>query len=659
MPNESQPVNTAFAMAEFRNVLVKGQRERAREAANHGMMDGTYYRQWALDQGSIGRMVQEGRAPSSINIIKTPINQLVGSILSDKYEPSFDSDYGVPPEEAEAIWELYADDATLLDRDFRGWKHEMMIAIRDGFIYRGTVRLERDYTINPMGRVRLINIPPDKIMYDPDWTTTTINDNKYIWTFTYMSAQQIQDRWGKVIVHDGVNVGQRLEQIRENDRLAGVTSSNDQIPLPFDGSPECRDVADNTYLVVNKYWLEQRTEKRIFDIEAQGFIDVIPPEKREDYVATAKRVPKRDGTPYMLEMVSSDRYWERVTTFAPYISTVAPLVPPTDSDLQVGGYAFGCWSCDHLMGHPNTPVDQLTDPQRTINKREQWITMIMGTSASNAKLMEEGIVTDPTQRRKLENGLNTPGFVGWVKDGALQQRRIYSFNEQQPPNNFMAANNQMLKIAKEDLTPAVPAVQGMSESGESGVLYQAKVAQALVGLVVNKGFLQKFLDEMHNKWFVAALQTYTYPMVVHGKKTGKIFYLNTEGGIQVPNISRLNIETNESPDSQTKKAGMVKDFTALQQYIPGPVTRQKLAEAAIKNLQGIPVDELNGILRVSQLETEDMVLTLQVQIEQKKQQLTQMQQPQQPPAGAPQPPPGFPTAGSPAPAALPVPAAAM
>src|SRR5690606_12309013 len=153
------------------------------------------------------------------------------------------------------------------------------------------------------------------------------------------------------------------------------------------------------------------------------------------------------------------------------------------------------------------------------------------------------------------------------KDGALQQRRVYSFNEQQPPNNFMAANNQMLKIAKEDLTPAVPAVQGVSESGESGVLYQAKVAQALIGLVVNKGYLQKFLDELHNKWFVAALQTYTYPMVVHGKKTGKVFYLNTEGGIQIPNVSRLNINTNEAADSQTRKAGMVKDFMLIGQSI--------------------------------------------------------------------------------------------
>ncbi len=607
------------------------------------MMDGTYYRQWALDQGAIGRMVQEGRAPTSVNIIKTPINQLVGSILSDRYEPTFEADNGVPPEEAEAIWELFADDSTLLDRDFRGWKHELMVAIRDGFIFRGTVRLERDYTVNPMGRVSLINIPPDKVMFDPDWTTTNINDNKYIWTFTYMSAKQIQDRWGKRIVSDGVNVGQILANIEKRDAITGVGQSPEQVVLPFDGSPEFRDAADNTYLVVNKYWLDQRNEKRIFDIEKSGYIDAIKPEDREQYVATARVIPKPDGTKYMLELVDDERYFERVMTFCPYVTTQAPL-EEGDSDLQVGGYAFCAWSCDHLMGHPNTPIDQLTDPQRTINKREQWITMILGTSAANAKFLEEGIVTDATQRRKIEAGLNTPGFVAWVKDGSLTQNRIRTFNEQQPPNNFMAANNQMLKIAKEDLTPAVPAVQGVSESGESGVLYQSKVAQALIGLVVNKGFLQKFLDELHNKWFVAALQTYTYPMVVHGKKTGKTFYLNTAEGIQVPNISRLNISTNESPDSQTRKAGMVKDFTMVQQYIPGPATRQKLSETMIRNLQGIPVDQLDGILRVSELESLDMELTLALQVEGKKQQLAQMASGQPPaaPAGAPQ--PGLPAA---------------
>ncbi len=643
---QAEPTTTtscSYALAEFRTVLLKGDRERRREAANHGMMDGTYYRQWALDQGAIGRMVQEGRAPTTINIIKTPINQLVGSILSDRYEASFEADYGTPAEEAEAIWELYADDTTLLDRDFRGWKHELMVAIRDGFIFRGTVRLERDYTINPMGRVRLINIPPDKVMYDPDWTTTNINENKYIWTFTYMSAKQIQDRWGKRIMKDGINVGQILANIEKRDAISGVGSAPDQVVLPFDGSPEYRDAADNTYLVINKYWLEQRKEVRIFDIEKAGFIDAIKPEDRERYVETARVVPKPDGSRYMLELVEDERYWEKVMTFCPYITTEAPL-EEGDSDIQVGGYAFCAWSCDHLMGHPNTPVDQLTDPQRTINKREAWITMIMGTSASNAKLIEEGIVTDPTQRRKIEQGLNTPGFVGWVKDGSLQQNRIKAFNEQQPPNNFMAANNQMLKIAKEDLTPAVPAVQGVSESGESGVLYQAKVAQALIGLVVNKGFLQKFLDELHNKWFVAALQTYTYPMVVHGKKTGKVFYLNTENGIQVPNISRLNISTNEAADSQTRKAGMVKDFIAVQQYIPGPATRQKLSETMIRNLQGIPVDQLNGILHVSELESMDMELTLALQVEGKKQQLQAMKSGQPAPGQAPAAAPGLPMA---------------
>ncbi len=614
---------------------------------NHGLMDGTYYRQWALDAGAIQRMVAEGRAPTTINVIKTPINQLVGSILSDKYEPSFEGDYGVPIEEPEAIFELYSDDSTLLDRDFRGWKHELMIAIRDGFIYRGTVRLKVDYSINPMGRVALEQIPADNIVYDPDWTTTNINDNKYIYTFTYMSAQRIDDTWGDKIAKDGVTIRQQIKNLEQRDAL-GSSASTDQIVLPFDGSPEYRDEADQTYLVVNKYWLEQRKEIRIFDSETQAFIDAIPVEKREDYVATSKFVKKPDGTPYMLAAIPYERWIEKVMTFCPAITTESPL-DTGDSLLQVGGYAFSCWSSDHLMGHPNTPVDQLCDPQRTINKREQWITFILGTSASNAKLMEEGIVSNDAERQKIKQGINTPGAMFWVKDGALSQRRVFSFNEQQPPNNFMAANNQMMKFVKEDLTPAVPAVQGVSDAGDSGILYQSKVAQALIGLVVNKGFLQKFLDELHNKWFVAALQVYTYPMVLHGKKTGKTFNLNVEGGIDVPAISRLNISTKEAPDSQTRKEMTGKRIVSIQQYIPGPATKQKLSTALIKSLDGIPPDEIDGIIRVSELESLDMELTLALQVEQKKMQLQQMSAPQAAPAA-----PGAPMA--PPPTGLPVPA---
>src|SRR5690606_10994193 len=113
-------------------------------------------------------------------------------------------------------------------------------------------------------------------------------------------------------------------------------------------------------------------------------------------------------------------------------------------------------------------------------------------------------------------------------------------------------------------------------------------------------------------------------------------------------VSRLNINTNEAADSQTRKAGMVKDCMLIGQPIPGAATRQKLSESAIRNLQGIPIDHLEDIIRVSQLESLDMELTLALQVEGKKQQLAAMAAGQQ--QGAP---------GAPAPQGLPMAPAAM
>ena len=623
-------------LSQFRQYLLKGERERTREAANHGMMDGTYYRQWLLDGGSLARMVAEGRAPTSINIIKNPINLIVGSIVTEKYDAIFDSEYGRPPMDAIAAQELYYQDRDLPDRDYRTWKHETMLAVRDGFIYRGTLRARRDYHARPLGGVAWGHIPPDRVVYDPNWVTTNVNDNEAIYTFTYMTAKRIQmvKKWMGVKRGpngESVDMSSLVEQAVQRDRL-GVSGSPEMAIHPFDNSPDMLNSIDGSYLVVNKYWIEQRTEMAVFDLDAQEFLDAIPKDKREEHVGMARAVGRN------LVLLPRERLYEKMRTFCPAITT-AVAFEEGYSALQLGGYGFVAWSCDHTMGHPNTPVDQLTDPQRTINKRESWITAILGTSSANALLMEEGIAS-PSQKKIIEENSNVPGFKGWVKDGAISGRRVFSIPNGQAPNNFMNANDQMLRIAKNDLTPATPPMAGVSQSGDSGLLLQTQIAQSLVSLAVNKEFLTKFLNEMNNKWFEGGRQTYTYPMVIYGKKNQVVIHLNVEGGVIYPAISRLEITVEESPNSQTRKTQMLRTWASVMNYIPGPATKQAVSLEMVENVEGVTPKGLERILAVGNLELEKMKADLQAGIK-------QAETPPAPPEGGTAGVPGAPVGGVP------------
>lgn len=602
-----------LATAQFRSALIKGDRERKREAANHGMMDGTYYRQWLFDGGAIAQMVQEGRAPTSINIVKKPINDMVGSILAEKYEGHFDGEEGEDPRPAKAIQGLYDKDSEIYD-----WHSQIGLIIRDGFIYRGWGELSVDRSKTSFGRVKLRHMQPDRIICDPDWTTPETKDNKFIYTFSYKSAQEIKNMILNRKNEFGIGLPKaklmdHLNELIKRDEWGSPTGAG-LLVLPYDYNPDMRDDADGTYLVFNKYELDRRVEDRIWDADKNQFLDLIPPEDREKFVKMAKKVGRH------VSMVESEIYYEKVVTCCPALTTEGPL-DGGDSELQTGSYNLISFSCDHLFGHPNTPVDILTDPQRTINQREQWITKILGTSASNAKFAENDVSVDTKGRRHIEKNINTPGFFSWVKPGS--KGRVWSLGADQAPNNFMQANNQILKIAENNMIPSTPATQGLTDSGDSGILFQAKVAQALVGNAVSKIFIGKFFHALHEEWFNGALDTYTYPMKLNTKS--EVLWLNIEGGIIIPSISRVKISVVESPQSQTRKSQNIQTYVAVAQYIPGAATKQKLAKSVIENIEGIPDKELAAILSTADLESQNADLDLQIQILTKQSQLKQLQ----------------------------------
>lgn len=627
---------------EFRAAQRRNKRERERERKNWRAYDATEFGQF--EERALALMIQEGRPPTSMNIIKRYVDTITGSIVADGYDIHYETELGEDNNIAMLFKELY-----LEDKDLGNFQGEYLELVRAGFIYRGWMEMFVDRERDPRGRVALRFIPSDRVVTDPDWTTHKVKDNKKIWTQAWMSPQQIKDRFHK----NSAEINNAIELFKLS---RGGDSSARELDKLFDTSPEFFDEQNGLYLVASQMELVRERKKVLFDIETQTMLPQMSEEDMDHFLFAAKMQGQR------IESMTRQVNVCKVKTFAPGLS-LDLVLEKGPHNLQLNTYPLFCFSSDCLNGRPNTPVDQLYDVQATINNREASITHILQTTSHNTLLIEEDATSDPDDAIKISQGRNRPGAGYLVRSGANREQAIRYMEKNQPPTDLMRHNDSMLAMA-ERVTPAVPALQGIGDEGDSGVLFQAKVAQAQVGIQIPSKFLKAFWHDIGDAYFMAAQQTYTYPMIFMAGRNKAQFVLNQEGGIWMDQISRLRVTISQSPTSETYRRELLKQFVSLSQYIADPLTKQALTRLSIKSIPNVPEEELEALAETAKL-SEDLArakvmlefLNTQMQIRQAQAQLMPPQpgqvpgaspgMPAGPPGAAPQ--PARPALGAPPP----------
>ncbi len=180
--------------ARFSGYIEKGKPERFREARNHDLNDGTNYRHWrGLSQSDIRGMALEGRHPHTIPFLKQSVSTIAGSILSDELGGDYSSGFKYPKKFSNGIKELFVRDSHI-----GKWEHKLAAWVREAFIYRGTLawNIKTDY--DPRGTLDLEHIPADRIVYDPNWMTTNVDDNSRIFEYTYTTLRQLIEDVGDI-----------------------------------------------------------------------------------------------------------------------------------------------------------------------------------------------------------------------------------------------------------------------------------------------------------------------------------------------------------------------------------------------------------------------------------------------------------------------------
>ncbi len=601
---------------ELRSAQRRNRKERDRERKNWRAYDATEFGQF--DEAALALMIQEGRPPSSFNIIKRYVDSIAGSTIADGYDVNYETELGDDNDGAIVMKELY-----LQDKGLSNVEGEYLEVIRAGFIYRGWVEMFIDYERDPRGRVALRFLSSDRVIGDPDWTTHRVKDNKAIFILAWMSPQQIKDKF-HTSEQEIQNAITQFEQLRGDRGGAGYggNGSSGEIDKLYDMSPDFYDERNGLFLVASKLWLKKERKKQLFNVETQQFLPDMPQEDVEHFLLAAKMTGKK------IEVIPSEVTVCKVRTFAPAWLDVE--LQAGNHPIQRNGYPLFCFSSDCLNGRPNTPTDQLYDVQVSINKREATITHVLMTTGHNALSVEEDATSDPEDAKKIAKGIHRPGAGFLVASGANNENKIKYLTKNQPPTDLMQHSQSLLNIA-EKITPAVPALQGLGEQGDSGVLFQAKLQQAQIGIQIPSKFLKTFWNDIGDAYFYAAQQTYTYPMILSSSKEGKQIRLNMEGGIWVESIPRLRTIVTQSPTSDSFRRSLLQQLGSLGEYIQGTLTKQSLGRLLIQGLPGIPDEEKNALAESSKLEEELAKTNVMVQLAGAQQQLMAIQNPAPPP----------------------------
>lgn len=607
-------VNTASVLYDrdlFKQFQYRLKRERNRERDNWRVYDATDWGQW--DDEALRFLIQEGRPPSSFNFTKRFVDTTAGSIMADPFDVGFETELGEKNDFAILMQELWKE-----DRELGNWQHDFHMFTRGGFVYRGWLEMFIDRSRDPRGRIGLRYVNPDRVLVDPDWTTHKVRDNKSIFVWSWLTAQQIKNKYKK----NSEEIEQAIQLAKRAYGASGTDIEGEKI---YDLSPEFYDKLNDQFLVFDKYELIAKEKKRYFDPIEAIWVPNMEGEQLEMFLATAKIL----GRP--LEEVSETVYECWVRTLCPGLG-VNLEIQNGKHPLQTGNYPLFPFSSDMINGRPNTYVDQLKDPQQTYNKRESTATHVMMTGANNALLIETDAVVHAEDVDTIGKGRNRPGFYSEVAEGGIQ--KIGYLQKPPAPTEFWSAGDRAYAMA-EKITPSVPSVQGIGEPGESGVLFQAKVAQAQIGLQIPMKFLKSVYQDIGDAYFAAAQQVYTYPMVFTSKKAGGVYHLNMPDGIYMKDLNRMRVTITQSPTSDTFRRGLLQLYTSLFQSIPPGPTRQALSRLVIRHLPGVPDEELEQLSQIAGLEEELAKLGVMGQIAQLRGSMQQMALPAPgaPPAG--------------------------
>jgi len=612
----------------YRSYRRRNQRERSRERKNWDMFSGVDGKQW--DPDAYQQLVDEGRAPHQVNFIQKNVLTLAGNFYRNDNEFDFEPNTGASNDDSLLLKHVY-----LTDKNMSSWKKANRKLIQAGLIYRGTVELFKDFKNDRLGRTGLRYINHDTIMYDPDWTSDNVNDNKHIIQYAWMTPPEIKLVYNKSSdeIENAIKIWNRAVSTRQED------ATDDSYSSLYDDSPEFTDILNHRFLVIQVSRLERGIKRSAIDVDRNTTLPDMSQENMDSMMALRGQ---------SLKVIQNKFSKLKVCTIVPGLSLNLRLENDADHQIQTGSYQYKTWSSLNVNGEVQGVVDTSKDLQEMYNKRESTFTHWQTSAANGAEFVEEDFFSDPTEYDRYVQTKNVPGETYKVGSGKLSQSRmgIASRPRGEVPNDLHTSADRAFNMMSE-VTPVVPAISGETErSGESSKLFEAKRGQALVALEPMRLSLQEYQEDLGETWFFFAKQLYSgAPREMFIPDLNGTIPLNVptqEGGVinDFSQIRRHNIIVKVSQNGDTARRELLDRYANIMPLIKNPINQSFIEERMISLLPNIPDDDVRQakenseiFIRLQGTRVEAEISQNEFGIAQFNQQKEQLSAPQQQPNG--------------------------
>jgi hypothetical protein len=604
-----------YFRSEYMKFVEASAHKRDRMTRNFGLYSGVDYKQW--DDDAVNQLISERRPVTSLNLTQKMVDTVQGTLEQNPSEVLFDP----PMDSRDLVDEInFLQETYDRDADVGNWSNERSKFILNGLIYEGIIELFIDYSRDSLGSIGRKSLNPFHFIEDPFWQSDDERDCRMVFKWSWMTAQQVKDTYGKN--------SEEIKSLIEQREEMGDTSNEPELDKLCDRTGEFFDAHNMRYKVIECVYMRRETKKKLFDRNTKKYSDIENPKIQQIMM-------RLQGE--SLTMLEEEHPKCKVFTCCPAISYEL-ILADGDHPLQIGRLPFYTWSAKNLFGERQGLVDVLADAQVTLNKREAMATHYQTTASNGGLFVEDDAFADDAEYNRFVREKNIPGKVFKLASGSLREGKIAPVHRGEFPQDLILSSQRAEQFMEKASSMAM-ATQGKSEgANESGVLFSQKLNQTMVPLDVMDKSLDAVEDRMGEGYFYAFKIVYSnLPRVFKSRKTNSYVGLNQprpDGSLynDVASLSRYDIRILKSKSGLNKKREELIKWRELAASLANPIIRS-YAEMQMLDYTDLPESIVEQIKADSQVFVEFQKLQIQTQTAQLQASLAQLQQPIPPQLG--------------------------
>jgi hypothetical protein len=558
---------------------------------------------------AVQRMEQQKRPIVTWNFIMKHIDTEAGMLLQNPYEFSFDTEYGQNPKNAQLMNEL-----RLRDKDLGKWTLQKILFVIDFLINTGVLEPYIDKSKDKLGAVNYRRRRVRNFEFDQHWESNNIEDNKQIFSWSYMYPDDIERTFGNTM-DKRLEIREAIKRFRETrgqelQTFEAEKWSRTFIPL----------VRKDQYLVVQMMEMKHKNESVLYSPDTGEFHEGMTNLMQKD---AFMRLNAMQGL-RLIEIPNHHSKECQLKVFAPGLSQEVMLADGPHP-LQIGGYPLIVASPKNIDGQRFGRVEQYKDPQSVYNKELATLLHWKMTTSLGSTFIDPGAFNDATEEKRYIDEGHTPGGFYRTQDSSKIRRE----ERERMPTDLMATADHAMNFMDRIGTPMAARAE-TQHAGESGVLFNARREQAAVADEPLSKILENAENQAGEMYLKIATQHYAdgVPRTFQSKEDGSDVYVNMDAQTDISRIGRLSVRITQSPVGESLKRENLAVVATLRKATKDPLEDALLAQQTVKLIPGLEEETRNMMEETLQLSVDAAKAEKQVVIAQAAAAGVQPQQPQ-------------------------------